>query len=252
MRRSISSRRAVAVLALSLTLVAFPLGVLASHQYSDVPDSNPFHADIAAITNAGVTSGCGGGKYCPDRNVTRAEMAAFMNRLGALAAGKTPVVNADKLDGIDSSQFARKDQTQHYSCAGNDMAPTMSTTGYLGGTFAERYLTSGIDSLTCAVHLPDGATLTAFAGDVYDNTATYGTLCSLQRVTSDGVVAGLASTPSSGGAATAGYTTLVDTTISGPPIDNAIYAYQARCSLTGSAGIDLRVVKVTVTYVGAP
>jgi hypothetical protein len=84
-----------AVLAVMITAaLAFPLGVLASHQYSDVPDSNPFHADITAITNAGVTTGCGSGKYCPSAFVTREQMAAFMNRLGALGAGKPPVVNA--------------------------------------------------------------------------------------------------------------------------------------------------------------
>jgi len=57
---------------------------------ADVPDANSFHADIDAIRDAGVTARCGGGNDCPDRNVTRAEMAAFMNRLGALATGKTP------------------------------------------------------------------------------------------------------------------------------------------------------------------
>jgi hypothetical protein len=75
--------------------LAFPLGVLASHQFADVPDSNPYHNDIAAIADAGVTTGCGGGNYCPTANVTRQEMAAFMNRLGALGPGKTPVVNAN-------------------------------------------------------------------------------------------------------------------------------------------------------------
>ena len=44
-------------------------------------------------------------KYCPNDFVTRGEMAAFMNRLGAVAPGKTPVVNADKLDGLDSTDF---------------------------------------------------------------------------------------------------------------------------------------------------
>jgi hypothetical protein len=34
-------------------------------------------------------------------------MAAFMNRLGALGAGKTPVVNADKIDGLNSTAFHR-------------------------------------------------------------------------------------------------------------------------------------------------
>ncbi|HEX2766163.1 MAG TPA: S-layer homology domain-containing protein [Candidatus Limnocylindria bacterium] len=85
-------------------LLAFPLGVLASHQFTDVPDSNPFHNDIDALVDSGVTSGCGGGKYCPSSNVTRGQMAAFLNRLGALGPGKTPVVNAatsQKTDGWD-------------------------------------------------------------------------------------------------------------------------------------------------------
>jgi hypothetical protein len=97
--------RTVAVLALVAALAAFPLASLASDTFADVPDSNVFHNDINAIADAGVTTGCGGGNYCPSANVTREQMAAFMNRLGALSAGKTPVVNADKLDGLDSTDF---------------------------------------------------------------------------------------------------------------------------------------------------
>jgi hypothetical protein len=85
--------------------VAFPLGVLASHQFADVPTSSTFHADIAAIRNAGLTTGCAPNLYCPKDFVTREQMAAFLNRLGALGAGKTPVVNATKLDGKDSTAF---------------------------------------------------------------------------------------------------------------------------------------------------
>jgi hypothetical protein len=93
--------RGVVIAVIAAAALAFPLGVLASHQYSDVPDSNPFHADITAITNAGVTTGCGGGLYCPTANVTREEMAAFMNRLGALGPGKTPVVHAATANSTD-------------------------------------------------------------------------------------------------------------------------------------------------------
>ena len=82
--------------------VAFPLGVIASHQFTDVPTSSTYHADIDAIRDAGITSGCAPGKYCPKDFVTREQMAAFLNRLGALQAGKTPVVNADKVDGRDA------------------------------------------------------------------------------------------------------------------------------------------------------
>jgi hypothetical protein len=28
----------------------------------------------------GITTGCGGGNYCPENNVTRAEMAVFIDR----------------------------------------------------------------------------------------------------------------------------------------------------------------------------
>jgi hypothetical protein len=95
-------RRHLPIVAVALTAaVAFPLGVIASHQFSDVPTSNTFHADIAAIAEAGVTTGCGAGKYCPKDFVTREQMAAFLNRLGALGPGKPPVVNADKVDGHD-------------------------------------------------------------------------------------------------------------------------------------------------------
>jgi len=93
------------IVAVVSAAVAFPLGVIASHQFADVPDSNIFHADIDAIADAGVTTGCGGGNYCPSAFVTRDQMAAFMNRLGALQAGKTPVVNADRVDGYQGSDL---------------------------------------------------------------------------------------------------------------------------------------------------
>lgn len=79
--------------------------VLASHQYTDVPDTHTFHDHIDVITDAGLTAGCGGGKFCPDVAVTRGQMAAFLNRLGALGPGTTPVVNADRLDGMDADEF---------------------------------------------------------------------------------------------------------------------------------------------------
>lgn len=107
MIKRIPRRVAVAFTIMTISL-AIPLGVsFASHQFSDVPNSNIFHDDIAAIAASGVTTGCGGGRYCPADFVTREQMAAFMNRLGALGPGKVPVVNADKIDGVDSSAFER-------------------------------------------------------------------------------------------------------------------------------------------------
>ena len=65
----------------------------ASDVFADVPSTNPFHDNISAIKGAGVTQGCGGGNYCPEDNVTRQAMAAFMHRgFGRIAISRTELV----------------------------------------------------------------------------------------------------------------------------------------------------------------
>ena len=58
--------------------------VLASHQFSDVPNSNEFHGDIDWLADSGITAGCGGTKFCPKNDVTREQMAAFLHRFAEL------------------------------------------------------------------------------------------------------------------------------------------------------------------------
>ena len=54
--------------------------------YSDIGWS-PFFDDIVWISQAGITNGCGDGRYCPAEPVTRAQMASFIARgLGLPAA----------------------------------------------------------------------------------------------------------------------------------------------------------------------
>jgi hypothetical protein len=43
-------------------------------------DESPFEAEIDALAVAGIAGGCGNGLFCPDRDVTRAEMASFLVR----------------------------------------------------------------------------------------------------------------------------------------------------------------------------
>jgi hypothetical protein len=74
------SRRLGLVVGIILALLAVPAIVLASHQFSDVPNSSPYHAQIGALVDAGITAGCTATTYCPTANVTRAQMAAFLNR----------------------------------------------------------------------------------------------------------------------------------------------------------------------------
>jgi hypothetical protein len=48
--------------------------------FTDVPTSQPFAKWIEQLAREGITGGCGGGNYCPDAVVSRAEMAIFLMR----------------------------------------------------------------------------------------------------------------------------------------------------------------------------
>ncbi|MEX1044294.1 MAG: VanW family protein, partial [Acidimicrobiia bacterium] len=57
-------------------------------------DTSPFEAEIDALAEAGIASGCGEGLFCPERNVTRAEMATFLVRAFVGEGEFDPVSNA--------------------------------------------------------------------------------------------------------------------------------------------------------------
>jgi hypothetical protein len=46
--------------------------------FADVPQEDPFHGFVETLIRAGVTAGCGGGSYCRDAAVSRAQMAVFL------------------------------------------------------------------------------------------------------------------------------------------------------------------------------
>ncbi len=104
-----------ALVAVVTAMVIAPTAAIASHNFTDVPDTQTFHADIQWMLDNAITTGCAPGKYCPDSNVTRGQMAAFMKRLATkkVVDAKTAVTaetatlatNAGKLDGLDSTYF---------------------------------------------------------------------------------------------------------------------------------------------------
>ena len=100
------TRRSVALL-LGVLLLTAPAVVLASHQFPDVPDGHPFHDQIGAIAEAGITAGFTDGGYHPTDPVTRQAMAAFMQRgFGrvGLAIGASPMTaTLEVLDGENAS-----------------------------------------------------------------------------------------------------------------------------------------------------
>jgi S-layer homology domain len=46
--------------------------------FGDVPTSHPFFQFVEALVASGITSGCGGGNFCPDDPLTRGQMATFL------------------------------------------------------------------------------------------------------------------------------------------------------------------------------
>ena len=64
-------------------LMAVPLTLYASHQFQDVPNSHTFHTAIDFMAANGITQGCNppaNTNYCPERLITRGEIAAFIAR----------------------------------------------------------------------------------------------------------------------------------------------------------------------------
>src|SRR4029077_18318223 len=47
---------------------------------NDVPLSDGGFQYIEALVASGITSGCGGGNYCPDANLTRRQMAVSLSK----------------------------------------------------------------------------------------------------------------------------------------------------------------------------
>ena len=100
------ARRRVTTIAATLALITgVPIAVIAAHSFDDVPDSNQFHESIAWMQENGITIGCNppaNTQYCPEDNVSRQQMAAFMRRL-AQTDGSTGIGVTDPADTVTVS-----------------------------------------------------------------------------------------------------------------------------------------------------
>ena len=77
-------RKSTLLVGLVVAALLVPVAVFATHSFNDVPDDHTFHDAIAWMKDNGVTVGCNppaNTNYCPEDNVTRGQMAAFMRRL---------------------------------------------------------------------------------------------------------------------------------------------------------------------------
>lgn len=96
------------VVVLVLT-TAVSTAVIAAHNFTDVPDTNTFHEDIEWLADNQVTIGCNppeNTEFCPEENVTREQMSAFMRRLaGTFAAAGEQVVDSSDPVTVDTTTY---------------------------------------------------------------------------------------------------------------------------------------------------
>ena len=93
-------RRRLLVVGVAILMLAVPVAVSASHIFSDVPTSSSYHTPVTRLVGAGITAGCGGGKYCPNAAVTRGQMAAFLSR--SLGRGQGGIFGLSDWDSLVS------------------------------------------------------------------------------------------------------------------------------------------------------
>ncbi|HEX7224940.1 MAG TPA: S-layer homology domain-containing protein [Candidatus Limnocylindria bacterium] len=87
-------RRLPIAFIVAIVAIAVPALAFANHQFGDVPTASTYHDDVEALVGAAITTGCGGGNYCPGSAVTRGQMAAFLNRglgIATSSYGEIPV-----------------------------------------------------------------------------------------------------------------------------------------------------------------
>ncbi|MGH9363650.1 MAG: IPT/TIG domain-containing protein, partial [Thermoanaerobaculia bacterium] len=85
------------------------------YDFLDVPDSHPFHDFIVAIFRGGITAGCGGGNYCPENPVTRAQMAVFLLKAEHGSAYMPPSASGTVFGDVGVGDFAADWIEQLYS-----------------------------------------------------------------------------------------------------------------------------------------
>ena len=74
--------------------------------FPDTPPSNPFFDFVETAGRNQITSGCGGGDYCPSAGVTRAQMAVFLLKSKYGASYTPPAPSGSMFHDVHTSTFA--------------------------------------------------------------------------------------------------------------------------------------------------
>ena len=82
----------------------WPLHV--GRSFTDVPSTRGDYRFVETVFHTGITSGCGGTSYCPDQNVSRAQMAVFLLRAKYGAAYVPPPATGAVFSDVPTNAFA--------------------------------------------------------------------------------------------------------------------------------------------------
>jgi cell migration-inducing and hyaluronan-binding protein len=113
------------IIALVGSLLTPSAGALAAPRFDDVAETHTFADDIAWLADAGITKGCNppaNDRFCPDNNVTRGQMAAFLVRaLNLTDPGTTDFTDDnDSIFETDIQKLAAAGITQGCNPPAND------------------------------------------------------------------------------------------------------------------------------------
>ena len=102
--------------------------------FADVAESHWAYQFIESLAASGISAGCGGGNYCPDGPVTRAQMAVFlergMNGSGFVPSPATGAVFSDVDAGTFAANFIEKLAADGITsgCGGGNYCPDATVT----------------------------------------------------------------------------------------------------------------------------
>jgi hypothetical protein len=213
---------------------------------ADIRDSTIRSVDIhdGTITSRDIDNGTLSGVDVAGNSLTGAD-------LSEASLGRVP--NANRLDGLDSTQFVRKTDsfTRHFSCAGTAWENGMSAVGYDVDGSLKHSDGSFHAVFMCSADIPDGATVTEVSFSVKDSHQSYDVECAMWRANMRAPVGG--EVPMAGGVVTHGTpgdVRISDSTIESPVIDNARFSYMLGCWVGAHSTIGLYGAIVTYTVSG--
>ena len=149
-RRRWPGRALTAVALVAVGALVGATTALATHSFSDVPPTNPFHEDIGWLADNGISSGYQDGTFQPDAPLSRQAAAAMFRRVAGADPSVDPVVAAGSLD---VQRFSAANATiTATSGPGADSVLPIDLGGpgtYLLLPTAELYTTHDAASLSC-------------------------------------------------------------------------------------------------------